>query len=178
MYYSAVCWVRWDVTNEEVLQNLLIAHSAEPLKVPTSTLLDWINTIPSQAMYRRARTAFLKRDPKARNFYREFPHTAGSDAEHTTWLKAAFQPPVYSTDAETGERLQLRHEFLEQHGFLSNTPQKCYSMPDGLDAEGVHEWLTSEPDEKDVIYMDHDGNEYDLMDGQFIPKRSVDVIDR
>ena len=58
----------------------------------------------------------------------------------------------------------------EQHGLLSNRPQKVYRLPGGLGREEIGRLLFGEPDERYAACVDNDGNEYDLVGGRFVAR--------
>lgn len=166
------------MTNDDVLRALLAQGTSLPVNVPGSVLADWIRTIPSTDLYQQARAALLARCPDREDAFCEDEPSAqesggDSDGALAAWRAAEFDPPVYSTDDETGERLLLSKTFVDAYGLASNTPQKVYQMPaDCTTREQIGAWLMHEPPYEDreayAVWMDWDGNEYDLIDGQFV----------
>ncbi|WP_414472779.1 hypothetical protein [Microvirga sp. M2] len=159
-------------TNGDILQALLVGFEALP-DTPSFVLADWVATIPDEAVYGQARHALLARFPRL-NRAPEQIKLDDADQEHTRWLARPFMPPVYSTDAQTGERRLIPQEFIEALGLDSNAPQRVYTMPEGLDGDDVMKWLLREPPyddkEKHATWMDWDGTEYDLIDSQYVPR--------
>lgn len=156
--------------NAVVLDELLATDPQEPMTVPTSALLDWINTIPEPNVHEAAVTAYLRRDPTAASFLGKQPRTDPQEGAHAAWLAADFDPPIYSTDDETGERRLLSRRFVEESHLLSNKPQKQYRLPAGMK---LMDWMKlGESDrEAHIVWSDWDGNDYDrLADGSFVRK--------
>jgi hypothetical protein len=150
----------------------LLVEDAEGLPpAPPEVLADWVETIPDSVYQIRGRRALKRRfelDPAP-----ALPR--GSD-RFDAWLKASFQPPVYSTDDETGERMLLSPDFVEKFGLLETKPQKYYRMPSGLTRKEMGKWLGGEPPYEDreayAVWSDWEGREYEIVNGQFVPKPS------
>lgn len=170
------------MTNDDMLGALLAQDTSLPVNVPGSVLADWIQTIPSTDLYQQAHAALLARCSDHANAFREDEppalETGGdSDGALAAWRVADFNPSVYSTDDETGERLRLSKAFVDAYGLTSNTPQKVYQMPeDCTTREKIWAWLMHEPPYEDreayAVWMDWDWNEYDLIKGQFVRRTS------
>jgi hypothetical protein len=161
--------------NQDVLAALLTGNA--PIDTPSFILADWVMTIPRRTVYEQARAALLAREPDLdANFevYGADLAFTDDDHEHEQWLAAGYDPPLYSTDADTGERLLLNQTFAEEHDLASNAPRQLHSIPKGLSREDAMQWLLGnvlpEEKEKQVFWSDWEGNEYDLIDGQFVPK--------
>lgn len=159
--------------NGDVLHELLTTHSQQPMTVPNMALLDWIATIPDHAAFGYAMAAYVEREPDAKAFLEqaERSEVAGTEAAHTAWLEAEFDPPMYSTSDETGERRRMSRKFIEECGMLSNQPHLVYEMPDGMD---LLEWMKQENHDAYAKWVDWEGNEYErLEDGSFVRRAKL-----
>lgn len=164
-------------TNGDILQALLNGFEGA-FDTPSFILADWVATIPDYEVYEQAHHALLARFPRLPGVPEQIK-LDDVDPEHARWLARPFTPPVYSTDVQTGERRRLPHEFVQRHGLDSNTPRKVYIMPEGLTQTDMMKWLLGEPpyDDKEehTKWMDWDGTEYALIDGQIVPRRDPDA---
>ena len=156
-------------TNRQVLDWLLAEDAGGFPPAPPEVLADWVETIPNAAYTLRARRSLKRRfgqDPAL-----SVPH--GPEC-FGAWLKMPFQPPVYSTDDATGERLLLSPDFVAEYGLFETGPQKVYEAPPGLSSEELVKWLLGSPPYEDreayAVWRDWEGREYEMVSGKLIPK--------
>jgi len=156
-------------TNRQVLDWLLAEDAGGFPPAPPEVLADWVETIPCRVYKIRARRALKRRfglDPA--------PSVPHGPERFEGWLKLPFQPPVYSTDDATGERLLLSPGFVAESGLLETGPQKVYEAPPGLSSGEVIKWILGKPPYEDretyAVWRHWEGREYEMVNGKLVPK--------
>jgi hypothetical protein len=156
-------------TNRQILDWLLAEDAGDFPPAPPEVLADWVETIPSGAHKLRARRSLERRFG-----LNSAPSTPRGPERFWTWLKLPFEPPVYSTDDATGERLLLSPDFVAEFSLLATGPQKVYEMPPGLPSEEIVKWVLAKPPYNDreayAVWRDWEGREYEMVNGKLIPK--------
>ncbi|MFC7478458.1 hypothetical protein ACFQS7_29330 [Dankookia sp. GCM10030260] len=135
----------------------LLAEDAEGFPpAPPEVLANWVETIPYSVYRVRGRRAL-----KQHFGLNPAPALPRGSDRFDAWLNAPFQPPVYSTDDETGERMLLSPDFVEKTGLLETKPQKYYRVPSGLTREEMGKWIRGEPPYDDqepyAVWSDWEG---------------------
>ena len=157
-------------TNRDVVVWLLSREPEGLLPAPSIILADWVETMPDRPLRRKLRAVLRER------FDVELaPPSSEPIMGWKDWLAATFEPPVYCTDDDTGERERLSHAFALESGLLETRPQKLYRMPADLSSEDLGKWMLGEPpyDDREAYaqWLDSEGHQYVMIDGKLLLKK-------
>ncbi len=148
-------------SNKQALDWLLIPEEKGLPPAPSSVLMDWIATIPSQCIRARAKRALIVRFGLP-----NVPHPVNvTQKSLRVWGELPFMPPLYSTDDATGRRVQIPYKNAKRLRLMETYPQIWTEMTfdqmmaifesgnDDWSGIGVSNW------------RDADGRRYEVVDG-------------